>query len=768
MRGRIALLFTAALLALAIVVVAQLRLQETAVAGSEVILQGDADCNQVVDYQDAAAVLFQTAGGASVGCAARANVDCTGGVGVLDALLIVKYGAGLGAGGAGGCVAIGGELPEVDGGGLIDAALERGDITVDEAVLLKAQWAFGDPQLPSQYNVPSLGGSVPDEIFEPPAGVSAQTLAALEKYRLPPSNPDSWYYASGAQGAGAALPAGQRPPPNPNWTSVASTSGKIKVWYDSTIAADQAKAQAVAGDADNVFQKHKDIMDIEPLADGSIDANINGGGPQYDIYMTSIANDDYGYVAPFNPPAEGANPCPATVTFMVLNKDKSDNDIKGTLSHELFHAFQRARPLATTCADRRFVFESTATWAEDYVYPDLQTERIFSKFKQSAGKAFLTEDNRYHAWPFWLYIARSDSPDTIGEIFKKLETMAPVAAIDEAILGGFESRWKEFTLYGWNMPPVDHLKQWDGLDWRPQYRELGSSLGPPSELRLADDQAVAEYSAENSPLQAMSFEYYQLTIPPPADGFKDPPMLTINNPFGSGAPTGLAVQIAYRVGSTWETDDLTDMGSKTWCRTDPADKVEEVIVMVSNSNLPPAANSAAFSRPLAVLRDACGFTGEAHGTYIFNTSGTEWRAEVDATQLVFVAFPGSLTTFKTVSGTVTQTYSGVVYNDTDETPGPCILSGSTTVPVLEDDGFLTITAQDANSVTYNLSGFTPETNVNATISCPGDPPSNISLSSQFWVQVSGRISNSKNVLEGTAPGASEGSEYNWRLERSQN
>jgi hypothetical protein len=245
-------------------------------------------------------------------------------------------------------------------------------------------------------------------------------------------------------------------------------------------------------------------------------------------------------------------------------------------------------------------------------------------------------------------------------------------------------------------------------------------------------------------------------------------MLTINNPFGAGAPAGLAVQIAYRVGSKWETDDLTDMGSKTWCRADPADKVEEVIVMVSNSNLPPAANSPAFSKPVAVVRDACGFTGEAHGTHTFNL-GTEWVVEVDATDLVFLPSGASVNFYKPISGTIKTTYSGVYYNDTDETPGPCTVSGSLTVPVGPDDGYISIIPQQGGSITYSLAGNTSG-QVALTISCPGDPPTNATNISQYWMLANSIATANANLLEGNAlgpPTDNSTSEFNWHFERSQ-
>lgn len=58
-------------------------------------IQGDADCNGIVNALDALQMLRGAASLGEADCASSANVDCQYGTNVIDALLILRYAAGL-------------------------------------------------------------------------------------------------------------------------------------------------------------------------------------------------------------------------------------------------------------------------------------------------------------------------------------------------------------------------------------------------------------------------------------------------------------------------------------------------------------------------------------------------------------------------------------------------------------------------------------------------------------------------------------------------
>ena len=177
---------------------------QSADAGADLNLQGDVDCNNAVNSLDAVPILFQVAGVSSVPCAARANVNCTGGSIALDALAIVKYDAGI-APAASGCVAIGSALPDLDGEGLIDAALLAGtDRRQSRRLSTRRTGRSATHSCRRSSTARPQAETYRTKSSSRLQGVSQEVLDELAKYRLPPSNPNSWYYQ---QSINAAHPA---------------------------------------------------------------------------------------------------------------------------------------------------------------------------------------------------------------------------------------------------------------------------------------------------------------------------------------------------------------------------------------------------------------------------------------------------------------------------------------------------------------------------------------------------------------------------------
>src|SRR6266508_1571207 len=55
----------------------------------------------------------------------------------------------------------------------------------------------------------------------------------------------------------------------------------------------------------------------------------------------------------------------------------NEKHLLATVAHELMHAYQFAFKISN-CGDFRWFEEATATWAEDYVYPDDQDEHDYA------------------------------------------------------------------------------------------------------------------------------------------------------------------------------------------------------------------------------------------------------------------------------------------------------------------------------------------------------------------------------------------------------
>ena len=101
-----------------------------------------------------------------------------------------------------------------------------------------------------------------------------------------------------------------------------------------------------------------------PPGDGEL-----GGGPEHDVYIADIGGDQtLGYVSPDAAQADGLK---VKTSYQVMDNNYAEFDglrsLKVTAAHEYNHMVQFG--INAKMAD--WVFESTATWMEDQVYPDI-------------------------------------------------------------------------------------------------------------------------------------------------------------------------------------------------------------------------------------------------------------------------------------------------------------------------------------------------------------------------------------------------------------
>jgi hypothetical protein len=724
-----------------------------ATAGGEA-LQGDADCSGAVNPIDSLAILRQDGGVADVGCPERADTNCDEAVDPVDSLRILRFDAGLPLAAIAGCTPIGDPLVEATptpsptpvpdtptGEDLIDEAFEAGELTLDESVLYKAFWAFDDPRLPDEFDVAAHGGDVPSDFWIRPPGLSAETIADLDRFILPPAHPDSWYFHLGEPAAAAAAPAAVTATPTPlftpppgQWQSFTAPSGKVKVWWDSTRPADEAKAQQVAGEVDAVWAKHQSLMGIEPLGDAAISSPANGGDGLYDVYLAPLSSGLYGYVASFLG-VLSSTPCPALVTYMVLNNANSAEDQSGTLAHELFHSFQRAQAYNDTCGNISPLLESTATWAEDYVYPDLNTEKIFTGFLTNHENSFPWGAG-YGAFPFFLYLTRTGNNSIIPTIFQAAQSKPWRTAINDSIKDGFKERWPEFARYAFNKAPQDYIQQWEGFAWDPQTNDHS--------VALAVSAARSEVTSSDT-LPPLSVEYYGLTTAPADASERKPASVHVNNPWGASPPASGAVQLAYKAGNAWQFADVAAPGKDLCLNAPGAQPVTDIVLIVSNSSTTQTAP--AYTEPLAESLDACGWSGTAsyNGSYVRekgspggeNYDKRSYTFTYTASNLVFRAVDDpnaaeGVAVFEILSGTLAVTASGMHERMSHGNLKSCSFNASGTISLEPGEGRIEL-FYDIGVRKYMLIGNVERAVVPETSSCNNDPPVDGLYSPGEWV-----------------------------------
>ncbi len=187
-----------------------------------------------------------------------------------------------------------------------------------------------------------------------------------------------------------------------------------------------------------------------PISDGS-----KGGGPEVDIHLTDLGRGLFGYAAP-DPGQSGRK----RSSYLVLDNDYSGFQgepvalMQVTMAHEYNHVLQFGYD---TFADL-WMFESSATWAEDKVFPDVNDYLNFVGTFARKPMTPLAEEDRdatklYGSamWNHWLD-ARLGA-DVVRGIWERSPVVKPesfaVAAYDAEIGsrggGSFASQFGEFA-----------------------------------------------------------------------------------------------------------------------------------------------------------------------------------------------------------------------------------------------------------------------------------------------------------------------------------
>jgi hypothetical protein len=351
---------------------------------------------------------------------------------------------------------------------LIDAALASGEIDWQTALVYKVFAAFSDPRLPARFKGDDT--QVPDsnavaEVQARYAELSAETQALVNPFLLPPIYEGSWADPSVPAASPSVAPAAPalKPPAcgrilTTRWNHVDGTH--VRIWWLRTEPGDAVVAQTyLLAMRDTIWNSLTGLMGRAPLSDAA--QTCSGGDGRLDIYLTPSI--ERSFTAAFNTPG-----CKQTPAFIVMNPVRP----VAILAHEFMHAIQWGYKTRNACmypGDYAWLAEATATWAQDYVYPDDNGEhKLFPRFfHPNIGEPLEEKDDwhEYGAYIFFLFLTKSEDQDAlISKIWANTEGMGSIAAVDSAIPGNLESVWSKFALATVNVPPFDYYRRWDNLD----------------------------------------------------------------------------------------------------------------------------------------------------------------------------------------------------------------------------------------------------------------------------------------------------------------
>ncbi len=443
---------------------------------------------------------------------------------------------------------------------LIDEAVLAGDIDADTALTYKVYATFADPRLPEEYSGDDTGRDgtlLMAELARRLDALPSNLRADLEPFLLPPAQTGSWYERAQTSGL-----VGQQI----TWGTLTTQNDKVKVWWATQRPADAARAEKFVAELDTRIWPALTGLMREPLPDCGETCPEGGGDTRIDIYLVPVSRSA----------VTGASATGASSAYMVFNP----NDSFAILAHEFMHVIQYAYPMASD-DEYDWLFESTAQWAMDYVYPTTNGDPDIpaTHEEQEAASAFLSapdtplevtnDDHEYGAYVFPFYLAGAGKDGSVVKgIWERASMASSLAAVNAALSarGGLDEVWPLFTMRNWNQDPVGDYKTWDQLT--PGAPAKGNFIiGSPGKDPL--DSSVPQLAAF----------YYRFTFE--SENVKS---VVIENPYSSGNDQSAHLWVLAKIGGQWrQPEDITRVEKKRYCSEQPEEHVEELIIVISNS-----------------------------------------------------------------------------------------------------------------------------------------------------------------------------------------
>jgi hypothetical protein len=450
---------------------------------------------------------------------------------------------------------------------LIDQAVAAGTISPETGLIYKVFATFSDPRLPSQYIGAGIGRDGDGVMAEVVAQAQAKTLSAnaietLTPFFVPPDHVGSWYGFQTEASTQASAPSAPS-----DWVGIKTANNKVLIGYLKTDAAAAALAPGLKAALDTkIWNNLTTLMGRSPTPDSS---------GYLRIYLWNSYVDSDGIIVPFDATTLGVTVgtrCDqsATVIYMPSNLSLGDETHAGLIqyvTHELMHAIQFAGTIQN-CGDYRWLKEATATWAEDFVYKDANSEwGVVSGFLDHPDYSLDANANLHdygaYLWPYFLTHQLNDN-SIIRTMWEKAAT-EPNSFM--AVLNALPT---EFQDYYW---PIFLGKLWNKAPFEEYYKTEDQLL---KTVKMQSDQTISAASGEQAIPLAGDFEigaarFYHITVDPSVRS------LTILNGLGRKLSIGPADDV-------WLTDGDQIYQSEELSASDAAGATLVVLMKVAGSD----------------------------------------------------------------------------------------------------------------------------------------------------------------------------------------
>lgn len=527
---------------------------------------------------------------------------------------------------------------------LIEQAQGRGEIDGETALIYRVFAAFADPRLPWRFRGDDSGVIDSDAVADATQTFDALSPLARETlvpFLIPPVYAGSWYdlRMNGARaGKQAAAPVNfidDRCQEVADDLLIPLESDHFVVWFPPSDNQFFARAQQISADLEGRIHPILTSLLRQPLNDKGLGCNPKDD--RLDVYLVYDPLPDHESTIALVSVYPGKG-CKAAPTYMLsLQANPSEVSV---MAHEFMHMIQYAYNPAAGCFDSWWM-EATANWAIDYFEhidsaPDAQMEHGYAiSYLESEHYSLVdvgddADIREYGAylWPFYLsHYTGSYHPQLIADIFAATEVAGNgnlYKVIDDRIAGGWEARWPEFAALNLNLAPKNLYEQWDQLRVRWRSR---TKFGLTTDMTQDDDLYYVWFLAGGH----MTAPYYIGDLGIYSEEFvfgADVRLAAFANPY-VGMPFMRLQALIKRPGQNWEGP--VDWSADKWtvvCQDDPAQKLERVILIYSNSNWQRLTGSTAAPSALRVVTSDLPCAGW-RGSSNWQVNGHSWNDQGD-------------------------------------------------------------------------------------------------------------------------------------------
>jgi hypothetical protein len=397
----------------------------------------------------------------------------------------------------------------------------------------------------------------------------------------------------------------------PDWRFIQTAA--FKIWYPLVVSgrnaqmglysADDAYAAAinVAATIQADFDRLRAVLG-DPMRDA--DQACNGGDARIDVYVTRVGLSAKAQVMSYLP-GQCARPGWMWIAPDAIPDPRTARNI---VAHELVHLFQ-LRVARSHCDDFRYsgFDEMHASWAFDHLYPRDNFEHRFALgndgyFSGEHGEwnatpllanPFwgITNCNGYCDYVFFEWLDRKFGPTGLRAVLDAGASANPARSFETGLAGvggGLERLWPQFALAMWN-DYEDHVQdafhQWERLGGaslkmsfsKAENHFLTADLNGASKREMG--QAIV--NLVQGSLDPMTMDYLHIK-------FSDPQVSRIKLEHRAavlhGAHSRVRVQALQKIDGQWQAaEDWSGENEKIFCRDKKAERIEELVLVYSNS-----------------------------------------------------------------------------------------------------------------------------------------------------------------------------------------